>query len=86
MNRIAEIALVVAIACIGAAHMIGATMARLVEQRTGRSYRFPAASTKLAKDYRLHFGADRNYVYYGLLHYASLGLGLTAALLSALCS
>lgn len=84
MSKIAEIALIAAIACIGSANLIGATMSRLATQKTGQSYWPPAANVKMAQDYRVHFGADRNYVYYGVLHFAFLGLILFAAFLFAL--
>jgi len=86
MNRVGEAAIILAIACIGVANMIGSTMSRLAQQKTGHSYWPPAANTRLARDYREHLGPDRNYVYYGILHFATLGLMLLAVVVSALSS
>jgi hypothetical protein len=72
MKTVGEVALVVAIACIAVANMVGNAMTRLVYNKTGKEYWPPAVNARLARDYRENFGADRNYVYYGIMHFASL--------------
>jgi hypothetical protein len=86
MSRMTEVLFVAGIACIGAANLVGVGMSGLAEQKTGHSYWPPAANVKLAREYRLNFGADRNYVYYGLLHFASIGLLVAAWFIAALLS
>lgn len=72
-----------AIVCIGIAHMVGNTMVRLVHGKTGQLFRPPVPNIQLAREYRLMFGADRNYVIYGCAQFTSLGLVLIAALCGA---
>jgi hypothetical protein len=76
-------ALILALTCIGVANMVGHTMSREVSARNGQSYWPPAANTRLARDYRQQFGPDRNYVVYGLSHFASLALFALAAISAA---
>ena len=64
MDMVVEAAVVLGFACIAVASMLGITMSRLVQSKTGRTYWPLATNGRLASDYKKHIGADRNYVIY----------------------
>jgi hypothetical protein len=82
MPKVGLAAFILAITCMAVANMAGQRMSRLAQEKTGGSYWPPAANRVLARDYREHFGPDRNYVVYGLSHshFASLAFVVLAVL------
>jgi hypothetical protein len=83
MDRVGSAAMVTAAVFVATANLAGSAMARLLNTRTGKTYRPSAANMELARHYRENFGPDRNYVVYGVSHFAVLALVLIAALFIA---